>query len=232
MTLRLATTRLRGRNVRRGTHAPLSAEAPLWYEDRVTIPESGQAIFDFLLTRRSAPALVEPGPSREDLAKILSAAASAPDHGGLRPYRFVVAEGQGRELFGDALAKAAAELRPTMPAAGLEKIRAKAFRSPTVVAVVASPKGTKIERWEQVATCASAGYAIVLAAQALGVGAVWKSLPFTKAKALDDALGLSPEEEMLGWIHLGTTEGEAGPRAPLDFAAHVSVLEGEGRRGF
>ncbi|MCW5834156.1 MAG: nitroreductase [Labilithrix sp.] len=189
---------------------------------------------DFVLSRRSATKLDAPGPSREQLEQVLLAAGAVPDHGLLRPFRFVIAEGDGRARFGDALAAAAAERRPEAPAALLEKVREKAFRSPTVVVLIASPKAGKIETWEQHATAACAGYAIVLAAHALGVGAVWKSVPFTKGKALTETLGLDENEEMLGWIHLGTAtrEGELSPRAPLALGEIASVLDGAGRRPY
>ncbi|MFZ6177294.1 nitroreductase family protein [Nannocystis pusilla] len=189
-------------------------------------------LLDLMLARRSAPVLKEPGPTRAELARILAAAGTVPDHGSLRPFRFVVAEGEGRAAFGDALAETAAEHRPGMPAAGLEKIRAKAFRSPTLVAVIASPRNDKIERWEQHATAACAGYAVVLAAHALGVGANWKSVPFTRGAALTRVLGLSAEEEMFGWIHLGRASDEAAPapRPPLVLAEFASVLDGSGAR--
>lgn len=188
-------------------------------------------VLDFLVARRSATSLVAPGPTREQLDRILLAAGAVPDHGLLRPFRFVVAEGEGLAQFGDALAKAAAERNPAMPPALLEKVRAKAFRSPTIVALVSSPKPGKIEAWEQTATAACAGYAVVLAAHALGVGAVWKSLPFTKGAALTETLGLGEHEEMLGWIHLGTSPRESAPpvRAPLDLAVVASELDGRSR---
>lgn len=185
------------------------------------------AVLDFLLARRSAGLLTAPGPTRAELDQILAAAGTVPDHGLLRPYRFVVAETeQGLAQFGDALAKTAAEYGA--PEAKLEKVRQKAFRSPTLVAVISSPKPGKIEPWEQAVTASCAGYAIVLAATALGVGAVWKSVPFTKGKALTEAFGLSDGEEMLGFIHLGRAarEDAAGTRAPVKLAEIASVLDG------
>lgn len=189
---------------------------------------------DFLTARRSASSLSAPGPSAEQLQQILRAAGSVPDHGLLRPFRFVVVEGDGREAFGKALAGAAAEFRPGMPQGALEKMHSKAFRSPTVICVIASIKPGKIEPWEQKVTAACAGYAIVLGAAAIGVGAVWKSTPFTKGAALAETLGLTDSEEMLGFIHLGTaTSDEPLPqRPPLDLAQLASVLDGSGRRPF
>ena len=59
-----------------------------------------QAI-DALLQRRSAKALSAPAPDAAALDLILSSAAAAPDHGRLRPWRFVVIQGNALERFGD-----------------------------------------------------------------------------------------------------------------------------------
>lgn len=192
------------------------------------------ALIDLVLSRRSATAFAPPGPTRAELERVLLAAGAVPDHGLLRPFRFVIAEGEGRDRFGDALAKAAAEHRPDMPATGFEKVRAKALRSPTIVALIASPKPGKIEAWEQHVTAACAGYAIVLAAHALGIGAAWKSVPFTKGRALTETLGLAEGEEMLGWIHLGRAarEEEPPPRRPLALGEIATVLDSDGRKPF
>src|SRR3954463_11270558 len=164
-------------------------------------PVAAPSLLNLVSSRRSATVLVEPGPSATQLEQMLRAVASVPDHGLLRPFRFVVAAGDARGTFGDALAAAAAEHSPGAPAPRLQKVRDKAFRSPTLLAVVFSPKPGKIERWEQSATAACAGYAVLLAAQSLGVGAVWKSVPFTRARAFCEVLGFSEDEELLGWIH-------------------------------
>ena len=189
---------------------------------------------DFLLSRRSSTALGAPGPTREELDQILRAAGAVPDHGLLRPFRFVLVEGDGRTELGNALAEAALERKPALTPAAQDAIRAKAFRSPTILVLVASPKPGKVEIWEQHATAACAGYAITLAAHALGVGAVWKSVPFTRGAALTAALGLTDTEEMLGWIHLGkpTREDAPPPRTPLDLTALVTVIDGSGRKPY
>lgn len=184
-----------------------------------------------LFSRRSAGTLGLPGPTRDQLDRMLLAAGTVPDHGRLRPYRFAIIEGDGRAAFGDALARAAAERKPGLSEGALEAMRAKAFRSPTIIAVIASPKPGKIERWEQHATAACTGYAIVLASHALGVGAVWKSVPFTRGAALTELFALTDAEEVLGWIHLGTPVAQDAPepRPPLDLAAFTMVLDGAPR---
>lgn len=187
-------------------------------------------MLDFLFARRSATALAAPGPTRTQLDAILLATATVPDHGRLRPFRFAVVEGEGRAAFGEALARTAAERRPEISAAALDGVRAKPMRSPTSIVLIASPKPGKIEAWEQLATAACAGYAITLAAHAVGVGAVWKSVPFTRGTALAALFSLTDTEEVLGWIHLGTPTGSEAPatRPTVDLSTLATVLDGSG----
>ena len=190
-------------------------------------PTDTGPFLDFLLSRRSAASLVEPGPSPAQLAQILRSTATAPDHGQMRPFRLVVIEGEGRKAFGRALAAAAGERRPGLSPEKAAGIAAKAMRSPTSIVLIASPREGKAETWEQHATAACAGYAVVLAAAAVGVGAVWKSVPFTRGKALSALFGMTDTEDMFGWIHLGTAANEAssGERPGLDVSAITTVID-------
>ncbi len=56
---------------------------------------------DTLLHRNSHPRLTEPGPDADQLQTILQAALRAPDHGRLRPWRFVVISGDRRAALGE-----------------------------------------------------------------------------------------------------------------------------------
>src|SRR6202049_3391543 len=95
-----------------------------------------QAI-DALLQRRSARALTEPAPDEGALQLIFASAVRAPDHGRLRPWRFIVVRGGARERFGELLAQ---HLRRTHAAASEEQLqreRAKALRAPLIIVVAA-----------------------------------------------------------------------------------------------
>ena len=48
-----------------------------------------------LLNRSSQPKLTAPAPAEEALENIKQAALRAPDHGNLKPWRFIVCEGKG-----------------------------------------------------------------------------------------------------------------------------------------
>jgi nitroreductase len=187
-----------------------------------------------MLERRSVPNVAEPAPTDEQLRAILAAATTVPDHGQLRPWRFVVVAGPARDVFGEALVAAAQEQAPEpLPQAATDKLRGKAYVAPMLVAVIASPKPSpKVPEWEQVASASCTGYALVLAAHALGVGAVWKSAPVLDGTALRAALGLSAGERLLGWINLGAPvhQVDRRPMSEVQLSSVVSVLGADGAR--
>ncbi|WP_258054256.1 nitroreductase family protein, partial [Pseudomonas aeruginosa] len=59
---------------------------------------------DALLTRVSHARLSDPAPSPEQLDRLFRVALRAPDHGQLRPWRFILVEGKGRRALGDLYA--------------------------------------------------------------------------------------------------------------------------------
>ena len=61
---------------------------------------------DALLNRVSVPRLVEPAPSAAQREALFAAALRAPDHGQLRPWRFLTVEGAAREQLGELLVEA------------------------------------------------------------------------------------------------------------------------------
>ena len=59
---------------------------------------------ELLLSRESALKLEPPGPDRAALDAIFQSAVRAPDHGRMRPWRFVVIPEDKRAAFGDLMA--------------------------------------------------------------------------------------------------------------------------------
>jgi nitroreductase len=170
-----------------------------------------------LLGRHSvAPAfLVEPGPDEVALERILAAGACAPDHGRLRPWRFVVVRGAARPRLGEVFADALRRREPEAGEAALEQERKRPLRAPVVIALAAriDPDHPKIPEVEQILSAGAAAQNILLAAYAQGFGAKW----LTGANAYDPhvqaALGLAPGERLVGFIHIGSVAGEP-PRVP------------------
>ena len=90
-----------------------------------------------LTTRVSSPRLDQPGPSDEQLDLLLRAAIRAPDHGLLRPWRFIVLEGEQRERLGDIMEAQLLEEQPEADTRSREIARSKAMRAPTIIVAVA-----------------------------------------------------------------------------------------------
>jgi nitroreductase len=171
-----------------------------------------------LRERRSRPALTSPAPDPAQHREILSAAAAAPDHGRLRPWRFVVVDEGARTALGDAFAAAHTEREPMAAAADLQRTRAKALRAPMIVVVVSAPvPHPKIRRWEQRASAVCVAHGVVLAAHALGFGAMWRSGWFGESPKVRAHLGLADAEDVTAWVYLGTPAGPApAPRQTFD----------------
>lgn len=179
-------------------------------------------IIDLLLRRASALKFAEPGPTGTQLQQILSAAVTAADHGRLRPWRFIVFEGAGRERLGDLMAAQLRADKPGAEAAELEKAREKALRAPTVVALVCKPViGHKVPVFEQQAAVAAAGAYLMLAANALGFGAAWKTGAAAYHPTVRAGLGLADEDSIIGIFYVGTEQ----QRSPLPRATLEDVVE-------
>jgi nitroreductase len=183
-----------------------------------------------VLTRQSvAPTFLgEPGPDDAALARILAAGASAPDHGRLRPWWFIVIRGPARERLGEVFVEALARRQPDAPAAAIEQERARPLRAPSLIAVAAkiASQHQKIPEIEQILSTAAAAQNILLAAHAQGFGAKW----LTGANAYDEhvkrALGLAPDDRLLGFIHLGTIDGSPPAVPHADAREHTVEWQG------
>ncbi|MGO9785421.1 MAG: nitroreductase family protein [Stellaceae bacterium] len=172
-----------------------------------------------LLTRRSPAQLREPAPDGPALQTMLDAAMRAPDHGKLRPWRFLVLRGDARARFGALMAESLKRRDPTATPPLLEKERVKPLRAPLIVVVAAEiVEGHKIPAVEQLLAAGAAAQNLQLAAHALGFGAVWR----TGAPAYDpfvkQALGFKVSDAIVGFMYLGTPDVHA-PAAPAPDAS-------------
>jgi nitroreductase len=160
---------------------------------------------DALLQRRSARALSAPAPDEAALDLILSSAAAAPDHGRLRPWRFVVIQGNALSRFGDLLADHLHRTHPSSSEDTLQRERQKAFRAPMIVVVAANcTPGGKIPVIEQILAAGAAAQNIMLAAQSLGFNSMWKTGGPAYDEGVKAALGLQEKDSIVGFMYLGT----------------------------
>lgn len=109
----------------------------------------------------------------------------------------------------------------------------KATVAPVMAVLIASPRASgKVPEWEQLATAACAGFGLVLAADLAGFGAVWKSAPFLRGTALGRILGLAEDEQVLGWVNLGTRAGTVPARRDVPAVEFATRLEGPAPSGW
>ena len=179
------------------------------------MPTPNPQALSFLQARRSRPAktLSMPVPDHAELAQLLTAAARTPDHGKLEPWRFIVIEKA-------AMPRMAAIAQTRGMALGLDEEQVKKGRGQfdqghLAVAVIEVQKSSpKIPALEQTYSVGAVCLALLNAALAAGWGANWLSgWPSHDRGFMTDALGLSDNERIAGFIHIAT-ETTAPPDRP------------------
>jgi nitroreductase len=159
---------------------------------------------DLLLTRRSgsAKAMTGPGPSPDELRTILTAAARAPDHGKLFPWRFILFEGDARARFGEALAECLPPEEATPERQAME--RGRFLRAPTIVCVVSRVReGIPIPVWEQELSAGAVCQTMLVAATSLGFVANWLTEWCAFNAKVGERLGLQNGERVAGFVYIG-----------------------------
>lgn len=176
-------------------------------------------VLEAIETRSSAKKYTDAVPTREQVEAVLRAAVRAPDHGLLAPWRFAVMQGESRARLGDAMVAALRERMPEADAETLERERSKAFRSPVLIAVAASPKPhPKVPEVEQLVAVGAAIENMILAARGLGLATMWKTGSHAYNADVKRALGFAETDTIVGFVHLGTAAVVA-PVRPADFSA-------------
>ncbi|MBN7798008.1 nitroreductase family protein [Parahaliea mediterranea] len=173
-------------------------------------------VLKFLQQRNSAAKLEAPGPGEAELREMIVAATRVPDHAWLRPWRFLTIAGERRRDFGEVLERCLLERDPAADEAARQKARNAPLRAPLLLVVVARiSEHPKVPAVEQRLSAGCAAQAILLAAEAQGFAGIWR----TGAPAFDRrvmaALGLAPNEEIVGFLYLGTRAGRAKPLPEL-----------------
>ena len=163
-----------------------------------------------ILSRVTVPPvkMTEPGPDDAALCRMLEAAAAAPDHGRLQPWRFLIVQGEGRAMLGDLFARALADERPETSAAELDKQRTAPTRAPLIMVAIArlDPDHPKIPMWEQAASTACAVHNLLLAAHAMGFAGKWATGGNAASKLVADGLGLTAHERLFGFLKITLLE--------------------------
>ena len=190
-------------------------------EQSGTLPENSAAdrrtTIETLLSRQSFWPLIEPGPNDAELDLIFDAALRAPDHGGLRPWRFAFIRGEAREELAEVLVDIAAARAPEEPRSAHEYRRQKAFAAPVIIVLAAAISAdTRIPESEQLLSAGAAAMNVLNAIHALGYGGFWATGADAYDPGLQAALDFEPTERILGFLFVGSpkSRGHSPVRPP------------------
>jgi len=190
---------------------------------------------DFLEGRRSLPSrlLGDPGPTPEQLERLLTAAIRVPDHGKLTPWRLLLIRGEDRARLGAALAEIHVRADPGVPPAVVQKDRDRFNFAPLIVTVIArvEPNHPKVPEQEQVLSAGYVAYNLLLGAQALGFGAQILTGWAAYDRDVAQLLGLGANERVVAFVHIGTAREEAPERLRPQLSDVVAEWTARGAQG-
>ncbi|KYN25004.1 NAD(P) nitroreductase [Vibrio cidicii] len=178
---------------------------------------------ELLLNRRSIAKLSAPAPEGKALENIIRAGLRAPDHGGLTPWRFVIAQGEGLKKLADILLQAGRANQ--CDEAVLEKLKNAPFRAPMVITVVAKvTEHDKVPAFEQHLSAGCAVQAMQMAAVAQGFQGIWRSGEWMFHPQVTQAFGLQGDDAIVGFLYLGTAGCSAMKVPERDLSKFVEYL--------
>ncbi|MGL6259187.1 NAD(P)H nitroreductase [Vibrio sp. WXL210] len=178
---------------------------------------------ELLLNRRSVAKLSAPAPEGIALENIIQAGLRAPDHGNIQPWRFVIAQGEGLTKLSNILL-AAAEAENSEQAV-LDKVKSAPFRAPMVITVIAKVRAhEKVPAFEQHLSAGCAVQAMQMAAVAQGFQGMWRSGKWMFHPLVHQAFELEGEDQIVGFLYLGTPECEPVKAPKRTLANFVEFL--------
>ena len=171
--------------------------------------------------------LVEPGPDASQLDLIFRAAAAAPDHGELLPWRFIVIPAAARARLAQVFAASLLERDPLASAEQCAQAREKAFRAPTLMLAVVDigPATSEIPGCERLLSAGCAIQNMLLLATALGFASALTSGKALRSAALEQLFSLRTGEQAVCFLSLGTATRRKPARLRPEPGRYISFLE-------
>jgi nitroreductase len=172
-------------------------------------------LFEAIHTRHSTKKVKQDPIPRETIEKLLDAGVQAPNHHHVRPWRFVVLTGSSLKRLGDVMAASQGARRPDLPPETFDKTRGLPLRAPLIIAVgVDKPSAPNIIEIENLSAASAACQNILLAAHALGLGAIWRTGEWASDANVKAFLGFQADQYIASFLYIGVPEFvlEAPPR--------------------
>ncbi|MDC8830858.1 NAD(P)H nitroreductase [Alteromonas gilva] len=179
---------------------------------------------ELLLNRHSQPRLTSPAPSGEALDNIKQAALRAPDHGALKPWRFLICQGKGLDKLGSLFEQSAID--NDKPERVIERAPQLPTRAPMIIVITTRYQvHEKVPNIEQFASASCAAMAMQMAAAAQGFQGMWRTGEYAHCDIVKKGLGVDPEDEIVGFLYLGTPAQDTVNKPALAPDDYFSVWE-------
>ena len=172
--------------------------------------------------------LRDPGPDPEQVLQLMAAAAAAPDHGKLQPWRFIEFPVASRAALAEVFQAALQERLPKADDEALTRARDKAGRAPLLLGLVLrlNPHTDIPHMEDQIASGGAALQNVLLMVHAMGFGARALSGQAVRTQSFRTALGLEDTETFLCFIAIGSADAAPKRRARPDPATLLSTWSG------
>ena len=179
---------------------------------------------DNILKRVSARELAEPHPTESEMKKVYKAALRAPDHAWLRPSSFIEVKGDGLNKLSNIFLEYAKN-QTDIDDQIIQKYKNAPFRAPMIIILVNTFKEhPKVPAIEQKLSTATAAQNIMLALNTMNYSSIWRTGKLAFNKEIQTKLNLSDNQEILGYLYIGTSIGENKKIPNLDIDDFVSYL--------
>ena len=182
---------------------------------------SSEELIGWINSRRSMGNLDVPAPTHTQIESAIACAATAPDHKKLRPWRFIVTEGDARHELGRALAKAAQEKAlqdgETLSEKTIQKTLAMPLRAPVIITVVTQMQThKKVPPFEQMLSAGAAVQNLILALKAQGFSTVWRTGLLCNEPAVKAYFEVGSDDYVTAFVYTGTSPKDESKRKPID----------------
>jgi len=196
------------------------AESPREVNAQVT----NEQLINWIKSRRSIGNLSIPAPTESQIKAAIDCAVTAPDHKKLRPWRFIVTQGNARHDLGRAFL-AAAEAQAAQAGEEMsEKSRKKTYnmplRAPDIITVVTHMQvHKKVSPFEQMLSAGAAVQNLILALQAQGFSTVWRTGLLANEPAVKAYFGVGADDYVTAFVYTGSSPCDMPTRKPIDIEA-------------
>lgn len=182
---------------------------------------SAEQLISWINSRRSVSNLTEPAPSHENIRAAIGCAATAPDHKQLKPWRFIVTEGDARHAFGRALLAAAEATADrdgeTLSEKEQQKTANLPLRAPVIITVVTKMEAhKKVPPFEQMLSAGAAVQNLILALKAQGFSSIWRTGLLCNEPAVKEYFEVGVDDYVVGFIYIGSSPRDKSARKPVD----------------